>query len=90
MEITGNNQVPPNQIRQIRSLRGFSRKAMARLLGQRGTYRLCLWENGKRLPSLQSALKLQITLQTSLSKLFPRLYLEMEKEIAGRKTVEQI
>lgn len=89
MEITGNNQFPPNQIRQIRSLRGFSRKAMARLLGQRGTFRLCLWETGKRLPSLQNALKLQIALQTSLSKLFPKLYFELESEIANQNSVEQ-
>lgn len=68
----------PNQIRQIRELRHLSRKRFAVLFGYRSTAQICLWETGKKLPSLRNALMLSIVLAVPVEQLFHPLIWELE------------
>ena len=63
----------PNAIRQYRVKIGISQRALAHSVG-RSLSMVCLWERGRRLPSLGNAFRLARALETLLEALYPTLY----------------
>lgn len=60
---------------------GFSQKAVAELLGHKDATLLCMYERGRILPPLLSALALGIILRVPVEFLFPGLYDELRARI---------
>lgn len=63
----------PNRIRQYRVRAGWSQRALAHRL-DRAMSMVCLWERGRRLPSLPNALRLARTLGSLTEELYPAIY----------------
>ena len=53
---------PKNRLWLYRKKMGYSQKVVAQLLGRKSSARICDYERGKFLPSLETALKLEIIL----------------------------
>lgn len=64
---------------------GYSQKMVARLLGHQTVAHVSDYEREVRLPSLETALKLEIVLCTPVAFLFPRLYSELKEVITPLK-----
>jgi len=64
---------------------GFRQKGVAALLGHRDSSLLCIFELGKRLPTLGDALKLGIILRVPIEFLYPALYDRLRDEIRGQE-----
>jgi transcriptional regulator with XRE-family HTH domain len=67
-----------------RKRRGLGQKQAAYLLGHRDIDQLSRYEAGGRLPSLDTALKLEIVYGVPLRLLFKELFDELEDEVWGR------
>ncbi len=65
----------------MRSAWGLARKKVARILGYTRTSSLIRFENGERLPNLETALKLEILYRRPVAFLFPDLYVALREEI---------
>ena len=64
---------------------GYSQNMVATLLGQKSTARVSDYERGKRIPSLKTALKLEIILCTPIAFLYPEFYAHLKQEINQRR-----
>ena len=70
-----------NELSLARASRGLSRKNVAQVLGYKRTTPLSNFERGKRLPSLKTALRLEILYRRPVAFLFPDLYVSLRSEI---------
>ena len=66
-----------NYLFRLRRTRGYSQKQLASLLGLRSYRPVSDFEAGRRLPSLDIALTLEIVLGTKLSEIYPDLYRDL-------------
>jgi transcriptional regulator with XRE-family HTH domain len=71
----------PNELKNRRDQFGFRATPVARLLGYKRATTLANFEQGRRLPTLEAAVKLSILLQTSLESLFPALYAKLREDL---------
>jgi transcriptional regulator with XRE-family HTH domain len=63
-----------NYLFRLRRIRGYSQKQLAMLLGLRARKAISEFEQGRRLPGLQTAILLEIVLGTRLREIYPGLY----------------
>ena len=75
----------PNRIRQIRLEKGLSQRDLAHILGYKSVSSLSHLERGRKLPSLQTAFKLEQALQRLIGDIYPRLYKPIQKSVGHRR-----
>ena len=63
-----------NYLFRLRRIRGYSQKQLAMLLGLRARKAISEFEQGRRLPGLQTAILLEIVLGTRLREIYPEMY----------------
>ena len=66
--------------------KGLTQRELARILGYQSVSSLSHLEAGHKLPSLQTAMKLEAALQRFIGDIYPRLYSEMRDPVARRRT----
>lgn len=74
----------PNHLHQLRRIRGLSQKATAALLGKADARWVSHYENGTKLPTLKTALALQVILGAQLSEAYLPLLKQIEREVIER------
>lgn len=74
-----------NRLWWYRKKLGYSQKGVALLLGHQSSARVCDYERGNQMPSLETALKLSIILQTPIVTLYPQRYAQLEQGIKQRE-----
>lgn len=70
-----------NNLWQYRKRWGYSQKQVAFLLGHKSTWPISDYERGKRLPTLTTALKLEIILRVPVAFLYQDLYGNLKRKI---------
>lgn len=75
----------PNQIREYRRKRNLRLRDVAMSAGLRGVSHVAHWEKGRKLPSLQNALKLSAIIQCPVEVLFFDLFDSLRQEIRERE-----
>jgi transcriptional regulator with XRE-family HTH domain len=70
-----------NRLASFRRRRGYSQRRVAHLLGHKSHGALSSYERGRVLPTLTTALKLEIVLRTPVAFLFPSVYDLLRNEI---------
>ena len=73
-----------NRFWRARRRRNLGQKHIAYLLGRKNVDQVSRYENGSRLPTLQTALKLEIILGVSVRSLFSGIHAEFRSEIRER------
>jgi len=68
-----------------RSQWGFSQKEVAKLIDLRSVNLLTQYEKAVTLPSLRTALSLEILYRTPIAFLYPTLYMSLRSEIRQRE-----
>jgi len=79
------NEKPRNLLWWHRKKIGYSQKVVAKLLGHKSTTHISDYERGKRLPSLKTALKLEIILCTPIAFLYHETYTQLKQDINHRR-----
>jgi len=74
-----------NHLALYRRKRGFSQKHVALLIGHKTHSAVSLYEHGRAIPPLITALKLEIVLRTPVAFLFPSLYRDLKETIRGEE-----
>ena len=74
-----------NHIRRFRMEKGLTQRELAYILGYRSVSSLSHLECGRKLPSLRTAMKLEIGLQRFIGDIFPRLYRSLRGPVARRR-----
>ena len=69
-----------------RSQWGFTQKEVAKFIGLRTVNLLTHYEKGSALPSLKTALSLEILYRTPVAFLYPSLYASLRSDIRQRET----
>jgi transcriptional regulator with XRE-family HTH domain len=82
----GNNKNFENRLWLARKRRGLQQKQVARLLDHKTIDQISRYENGTRVPTLETALKLEIIYGIPLRLLFTSLYKEVRDTIQKRAT----
>jgi transcriptional regulator with XRE-family HTH domain len=75
-----------NELSIARASRGLSRKNVAHIFGHKRTSQIGKFERGNRLPSLTTALRLEILYRRPVAFLFPELYMSLRDDIRIRET----
>jgi DNA-binding XRE family transcriptional regulator len=73
-----------NHLYALRRNRGYLQKHMALLVGQRSAQTISQYETGTSLPTLETALLLEIILGARLSEIYVDLYQEMQLLVLER------
>ncbi len=74
-----------NQLKRIRKRVGFTQKELAKLIGQKTTAHISRYENGLKLPSLITALKICSATGSLVDVVFEDLHEQINKEVLARK-----
>jgi transcriptional regulator with XRE-family HTH domain len=77
------NQTNKNQLLLVRSKQGFEQKQIALLLGHKTVDQISRFERGVKLPSLKTAIKLEIIYNLPIPTLFYGYYELYRSEILG-------
>lgn len=80
------NSMPNNRLWLYRKKMGYSQQMVAQLLGHKSPARICDYEQGKIIPSLETALKLAVILGTPIRELYFNLFGQWQQEINHQKT----
>lgn len=75
-----------NHLYALRRSRRYLQKHVAHLLGLSGRKAVSRYETGSALPSLRTALLMQIVLGATLADIFPDLYRELQALAVERET----
>ena len=73
-----------NRLWRARKQAGLEQKQVAYLLGHKTTDQISRYERGARMPSFQTALKLELIYRTPLHCLFPEHYAGFREDISER------
>ena len=65
---------------------GFGQKTVARLLGHKSRSVISEYENGRLLPSLETALRLSVVYGRPIRELYPELYRQIWEETETAKS----
>lgn len=76
-----------NRLWIVRKKIGLPQKQVAFLLGHKNTTQLSRYERGSRIPSLETALKLESAYNTPVRVLFSGLYDQFHADVQGRRKV---
>jgi transcriptional regulator with XRE-family HTH domain len=74
-----------NRLASFRRRRGYSQRRVAHLIGHKSHGALSSYERGRVLPTLTTALKLEIVLRTPVAFLFPNVYEALRNEIRSEE-----
>jgi transcriptional regulator with XRE-family HTH domain len=74
-----------NRLASYRRRRGYSQKRVAHLIGHKSHGALSGYERGRVLPTLTTALKLEIVLRTPVAFLFPGVYEALRNDIRAEE-----
>jgi transcriptional regulator with XRE-family HTH domain len=74
-----------NRLRMYRKRMGFTQKQAAEILGYRTRSRVAELERGRRLPSLKTALRLEIVYRIPVAFLYPDLYAHLKRPLRARE-----
>ena len=74
-----------NQIRRYRKRRGYTLKNLAKIMGVLNQGQINQWENERKTPTLDNALKLSATLDCPLEILYLERFNAIRKELYPRK-----
>lgn len=74
-----------NRIRQFRMEKGLTQQKLARMMGYKSSSSLSHLERGAKLPSLVTALKLEIALQRFVGDIYQDLYDEIRDFVGQRR-----
>ena len=80
---------PTSQLNNLwiaRQHAGLGQKTVARLLGHKSRSVISEYENGRLLPSLETALRLSVVYGRSISELYPELYRQISEETEAAKS----
>jgi len=80
-----NHSIKTNRLRFYRRKNGLSQKRVSRLMGLKTTSSLSHYESGRKVPSLQNAIRLEIVLHTPVAFLFRELSETLKEEIDLRR-----
>ncbi len=75
----------PNFIFRLRKSRRYGQKTLARLVGLRDSKAISLYETGTRLPTLRTALTLEMVLGCRLEEMYPDLFRCLEDRAIARE-----
>lgn len=75
---------PQNYLRTYRKRSSLGQPDLAFLLGSNDRAKVCRYEQGRRLPSLRTAMALATILDVSIGALFGDLQRDVRKEVARR------
>ena len=75
----------PNRLWIARKRAGYPQKWVAALLGSPSLSLISEYEQGSKLPSFLSALKLELIYQTPLAELYPAVYGDLAAEVMAAK-----
>jgi transcriptional regulator with XRE-family HTH domain len=64
---------------------GFSQRQVAALIGYASAEHVGHWERGRKLPSLNTALKLELVYRTPVAYLFLDRYMKLKTELRTRE-----
>lgn len=64
---------------------GFTQQQVATILGYHCSADISHYEHGRKLPSLVTALKLEIVYRVPAAFLFPELYVELKDKLRARE-----
>ena len=73
-----------NHLYQLRRIRGLGQKQLALLLGYQSPSMISRFESGTTLPSLETALLLEMALGTRLAEIYVDLYQSLQGQIIKR------
>lgn len=79
------NHLEQNSLKLYRKRMGFRQKHVAALLGHHDSSLLCIFEIGRRFPTLADALRLGIILRVPIEFLYPELYDRLREEIRRKE-----
>ena len=82
---SGDHKLSQNKLWIVRKRAGYLQKWVAAMLGQRAPSMVSAYEKGSKLPSFETAIKLELVYQIPLSELFPNLYSELAREVEEAK-----
>jgi len=74
----------PNQLPLLRKQSGLSQKQLAVLIGQDRTL-ISMYERGRVVPTLASAITLQLLFGVNVAEIFPKLRCELERDLGTRR-----
>lgn len=74
-----------NRLWKYRRRMGFSQRQVALILGYASPTHVSRYEHGAKLPSLITALKLEIVYRVPVAFLFPELYAHLKVELRARE-----
>ena len=77
----------PNKIRQLRMEKGLTQQELAFVLDYESVSSLSRLEAGRKLPTLETALKLEVAFQRLVPDIFPELY-DKVRNLVGKRRVE--
>jgi len=81
---------PNTAVIRARRQRGFERKEVSWLLGHKGPQALAQYEQGKRLPSLENAIRLSLVYGCEIEDLFPERYKLARADVFERTTSHRL
>jgi DNA-binding XRE family transcriptional regulator len=76
-----------NHLYSLRRHRSYRQKHVAHLLGHKDIQMVCRYETGSSLPTLKTALLMQVIFGTEISHMYPDLYKELQA-VAVRRAQE--
>ncbi len=74
-----------NRLWKYRKRMGFTQKQVAMIMGYVSPTLLSHYERGRKLPSLTTALKLEIVYRVPVAFLYPDLYQQLKEELQARE-----
>ena len=78
-------QTFPNRLWKYRTRMGFTQRQVAEILGYHSSADLSHYEHGRKVPSLVTALKLEVVYRVPVAFLFPELYHELKDQLRARE-----
>ena len=75
----------PNQLRRFRKQAGFTQRELAKLIGHKTTAHISRYENGAKLPSLLTALKICAAIRSLVEVVFGDLHDKVSEQVIKRK-----
>jgi len=80
----------PNQIRRYRKKRGLRIRDMLMLLGLSSPSQIAHWEKGRKMPTLDNALKLSAAIGCPVEVLFIERFQSLRKQVSERRLKHNI
>lgn len=75
----------PNHIKRLRMEKGLTQRELAHIIGYQSVSSLSHLENGHKLPSIKTAMKLEAAFQELIPAIFSKLYDEVRTPVVRRR-----